>query len=310
MAPPIEVQRLTRFYGKHRGITDVTFVVEEGEVFGFLGPNGAGKTTTIRQLMGLLKPTSGSARIFGLDCWGEAAAVKARVGYLPGEIHLYEKMTGTEFLDFMAAFRDGKGKRRRDELAERLDLDLSRTIRHLSKGNRQKLAIVQALMHEAPLLILDEPTSGLDPLKQHDFLDLIREERARGTTVFLSSHLLGEVERIADRVGIIREGQLVAVEAIGQLKHLWERRMSVILREPVAPERFEAVGSVAVESVADGGRRFELGVRGPVQPLVKLLAELPVEDFTYAPADLESVFLRYYGPDGATAATERAEVGR
>ncbi|MDI3339467.1 MAG: ABC transporter ATP-binding protein [Sphaerobacter sp.] len=314
MTPPIDVQGLTRAYGTRRGIIDLTFTVEEGEIFGFLGPNGAGKTTTIRVLMGLLKPTSGRARIFGLDCWADAPAVKARVGYLPGEIFLYERMTGAEFLDFMAAFRDKPSRRRRDELAERLDLDLSRPIRHLSKGNRQKLAIVQALMHGAPLLILDEPTDGLDPLRQHDFLDLIREERERGTTIFLSSHLLGEVERVADRVAIVREGQLVAVEEIGRLKQLWERRLSLVLREPVPVERLTALGQVEVRSVAPDGRRLELGVHGPAQPLLRLLAELPVEDFTYAPADLESVFLHYYGaearPDGAGAVAERTEVER
>ena len=310
MPLPIEVHGLTRYYGKYRGIVDVTFTVNEGEVFGFLGPNGAGKTTTIRQLMGLIKPTSGTARIFGLDCWADAAAVKARVGYLPGEIHLYEKMTGAEFLDFMGAFRGGKSRRRRDELAERLDIDLSRTIRHLSKGNRQKLAIIQALMHEAPLLILDEPTSGLDPLKQIDFLDLIREERARGVTVFLSSHLLDEVDRIADRVGIIREGRLVAIEDMEQLKRKWERHLSLILREPVAPERFTALDGVVVESVADEGRHLERGVRGPVQPLLRLLAELPVEDFTFAPADLERVFLRFYSAETTETAMEPVGVER
>src|SRR5579859_2995717 len=175
MAAVIEVDRLTRSYGKHRGVIDLTFQVHEGEIFGFLGPNGAGKTTTIRQLMGLLRPTSGAARIFGRDCWRESTLVKSMVGFLPGDIRLYEGMSGHDFLDFFGAFRGQGYRRRRDTLAERLDVDLRRTIKHLSKGNRQKLAIVQALMHDAPLLVLDEPSSGLDPLMQREFLKLLAE---------------------------------------------------------------------------------------------------------------------------------------
>lgn len=297
MSRPIEVTQLTRSYGKQRGVIDLNFTVEPGEIFGFLGPNGAGKTTTIRLLMGLLKPTQGTARVFGLDCWADSAAVKAQVGYLPGDIRLYERMTGHEFLDFMGAFRHAKERKRRDDLAERLDVDLTRPIRHLSKGNRQKIAIIQALMHDAPLLILDEPTSGLDPLKQLDFLELLREAQQRGTTIFLSSHQLGEVERITHRVAIIREGRLVMVEEIERLRQLWERRLSLTLREAVPVERFTGLDGVELVSVDATGRKLEFHVKGATQPLLQLLASLPVEDFTYAPADLESVFLSYYGPE-------------
>jgi ABC-2 type transport system ATP-binding protein len=296
MSTPIHIEHLTRSYGRHRGIIDVSLEVQPGEVFGFLGPNGAGKTTTIRLLMGLLRPTSGSASIFGLDCWNDAAAVKAKVGFLPGELHLYEHMTGKEFLDFFAAFRPDDNLRRRRELAERLDLDLSQQVRHLSKGNRQKLAIVQALMHDAPLLILDEPSSGLDPLMQATLIDLLREERDQGKTVFLSSHIMTEVERIANRVGIIRKGRLVAVEEVAHLSALRERRMEIILDGPVAPERFAQIPGVRLLSVDESGRHIELAVSGPIKPLLPLLNSAPVADITIGPPDLESVFLHYYEP--------------
>ena len=188
MAAPIVVDGLSRSYGRRRGVTDLTFTVEEGEVFGFLGPNGAGKTTTIRTLMGLLRPSAGRALVFGHDCWADGPRVRACIGFLPSDPRLYERMTGAELLAFFAAFRGGGDPARRRRLAARLDLDLGRPIRQLSRGNRQKLAIVQALLHDAPLLLLDEPSSGLDPLMQAVLLELLREEQARGRTVFLSSH--------------------------------------------------------------------------------------------------------------------------
>ncbi len=301
MPAPIEAENLTRHYGKRRGVVDVTFEVREAEIFAFLGPNGAGKTTTIRQLMGLLRPSSGSARIFGLDCWSESARAKAHVGFLPGEMRLYEGLTGREFLDFFASFRPGAHDgRRRAELAERLELDLSPRIGHLSRGNRQKLGIVQALMHGAPLLILDEPSGGLDPLKQVAFLDLLREERAAGRTVFLSSHALGEVERIADRVAIVRDGRLVAVEEISALRARRARRMEIVLAAPVDLGPLARVAGTRVLSVDADGKHVTLSVRGSLAPLVRALADLPLEDLVVAPADLESIFLHYYSGDTAS----------
>jgi ABC-2 type transport system ATP-binding protein len=294
---PINVEHLTRSYGKRRGVIDLTFEVQEGEIFGFLGPNGAGKTTTIRQFMGLLRPTSGTARVFDRDCWSESAAVKAFVGFLPGDLHLYEHMTGQEFLDFFAAFRPGESPQRHHLLAERLDLDLTPHIKQLSKGNRQKLAIVQALMHDAPLLIFDEPSSGLDPLMQINLLELLKEEQANGKTIFLSSHLLPEVERIAHRVAIVRDGRLVAVEEVARLKAMRERQMELSLHEPVPSERFSAIPGVRVLSSEQGGKHLHLAVRGTLGPLLRLLGELPVDDLTFGPPDLESVFLQYYGPE-------------
>ncbi len=294
MAAPIEVEHLTRSYGKRRGIVDVSFTVREGEVFAFLGPNGAGKTTTIRTIMGLLRPTSGTARAFGLDCWSRSADVKALVGLLPGEMHLYEGLTGRAFLDHFASFRPSSDPRRRAMLAERMELDLSLRIRHMSKGNRQKLGVVQALMHDAPLLVLDEPSSGLDPLKQVTFLQLLQEEHARGRTIFLSSHAIPEVERVADRVAIVREGRLVAVEDITALKAKRERHAAVLFSAPVDPARLAGVSGVRVLVQNDDGRRYELAVGADVRPLLRALAELPVDDLTMTAADLETIFLHYY----------------
>lgn len=309
MSAPISAERLSRFYGLQRGVEDVTFQVQPGEIFGFLGPNGAGKTTTIRVLMGLLRPTSGAARVFGLDCWSESTAVKERVGYLPGDIRVYEQMTGREFLDFFAGFRGARGTPRRDALVQRLGAQLDRRLRQLSKGNRQKLAIVQALMHDPPLLIMDEPSSGLDPLLQVDMLKILAEERDRGKTIFLSSHDLPEVERIADRVGIIRDGRLVAVESVSTLKATRERRMEVVFNEPAPIEPLERLDTVRVIDVADDRRRVELAVRGEVRPLLATLAALPVQDLIYGPPDLEGVFLTYYSEQAAPS-DGLAEVAR
>jgi ABC-2 type transport system ATP-binding protein len=293
---PIEVKELTRYYGRRRGVLDLSFVVNEGEVFAFLGPNGAGKTTTIRQLMGLLRPSKGSAKVFGLDCWRQSPAAKEKIGFLPGEMRLYEHLTGTAFLDYFASFRKSHDRSRRAALLERLELDASQKIRHMSKGNRQKLGIVQALMHDAPLLILDEPSSGLDPLKQVTFLQLLHDERAAGKTVFLSSHAIPEVERIADRVGIIREGRLVAVESIEALKAKRARHADVLFAEPVDLSRLSLDG-VRILSQTEDRRRYELAVPGDLRPLLRTLADLPLEDLTLASADLETIFLHYYAEE-------------
>ncbi|WP_448574836.1 ABC transporter ATP-binding protein [Thermomicrobium sp.] len=298
-SPAIVVERLTRSYGARRGVIDLTFQVQPGEIFGFLGPNGAGKTTTIRVLMGLLRPTSGSARIFGLDCWCQTTQVKEQVGYVPGDVRLWENLTGAQFLDFMAAFRARIDPKRRQMLLERFRVELDRPIKQLSRGNRQKLALVQALLHDPPLLILDEPTSGLDPLMQHEFLTFLMEERERGKTIFLSSHQLAEVERVADRVGIIREGRLVAALPIEELRRRRTRPMEVVFAQPVDPQSLADLPSVRVLAVENGGTRFQLGVQDDLPALLRRLSELPVIDLTYAPPDLESIFLAYYQPENA-----------
>lgn len=304
MAAPIELVNLTYSYGSQRGVVDLTFSVNEGEIFGFLGPNGAGKTTTIRVLMGLMRPTCGYVRVFGLDSWRDSTSVKAKVGFLPGDIRLYEHMTGHEFLGFFASFRGTSDLRRGEDLAGRLEVELGRRIKHLSKGNRQKLALVQALMHDAPLLILDEPSSGLDPLTQGQLLEFFNDERARGKTIFLSSHVLPEVERVADRVAVIREGELVTVESVAHLRKARERTMELILAEPVDKDRFAGLDGVRLLSQSPDGRRVSLSVRGKLEPLLARLAQLPVDDLVFGPPGLESVFLHYYSEPAAVEPTE------
>ncbi|HEX2647451.1 MAG TPA: ABC transporter ATP-binding protein [Candidatus Dormibacteraeota bacterium] len=290
----IHGRKLSKVYRGGRGVFDLEFSVREGEIFGFLGPNGAGKTTTIRTLMGLLRPTGGAATIFGLDCWSESPAVKAKVGFVSADPRLYEKMTGAAFLEFMAGYRARGTMDRARKLAADLDLDLRQKVRQLSRGNRQKLLLVQGLMHDAPLLILDEASGGLDPLGQEAFAERLLEERSRGKTVFLSSHNLAEVERLADRVGIIREGRMVAVEDIDRLREVRARKMEVSLDKPVDGGFFDGIPGVRVVARRDGGKQVELAVQGSPRELLGHLATAPVVDMVFPPADLESVFLHYY----------------
>jgi ABC-2 type transport system ATP-binding protein len=302
----IEVRELSRRFGRVEALRELSFAVEEGEIFGFLGPNGAGKTTTTRLLMGLIRPSAGDVRVFGRDAWRSSPAIRAGIGFIPGELHLYEKMTGRQMLAFLASYRAAGALDRARELAGQLDLDLHRRVRDLSKGNRQKLAVVQALMHDPPLLVLDEPTSGLDPLVQAAVLELLAGERDRGKTVFFSSHLLHEVEQIADRVAVIRDGRLVVVEEIAHLREKRERRMELTLREPVPPGRFADLPGVRLLASHDDGRRLELAVHGDLQPLLRCLASLPVADLVYPPADLESVFMHYFEAPAGPAGEEPA----
>lgn len=291
---PIVVEELTRSYGAQRGIIDVSFAVQPGEIFGFLGPNGAGKTTTIRVLLGFLSPTRGRARVFGFDCWRESTQVKGRVGYIPGDVRFWENMTGYEFLEFMAGFRSRIDPQRRRHLLERFQVEVDKRIKHLSRGNRQKLALVNAFLHDPPLYILDEPSSGLDPLMQQELLVFLREERDRGKAIFLSSHQLPEVERVADRVGIIRDGRLVAVLTVEELKRRRTRPMEVALAVPVDLRSLTEIPGIRILDVGNGGLCVTLGVQDHLSDLLRRLSELPVVDLVYAPADLESVFLAYY----------------
>ena len=296
MALAIDTQRLTKFYGSNRGVEDLDLDVYEGEVFGFLGPNGAGKSTTINLLMDQIRPTSGRAIVLGQDSHADHVPIHARVGFLPGELALYERLTGREMLTYLANLRGGMPADRLGALAERFAAELDRPIHSLSMGNKQKIGLVQAFMHDPDLLILDEPTVGLDPLVQREFQHLVREVVARGRTVFLSSHTLSEVERVADRVGIIREGRLVEVAEVSRLKALAVRRIELIFDVPPDPAVFRCIGGVR-EAVADD-TLLQVHLEGPMAELLKVAADHGVQDVRTHEADLEEVFLTFYRAQG------------
>jgi ABC-2 type transport system ATP-binding protein len=291
--PVIQTEALTKFYGKHRGIEDVTFSVRAGEVFGFLGPNGAGKTTTIRTLLDLIRPTRGRAAIFGLDTRDGGLEIRRRMGYLPGDLSLYEHLTGEDHLRYLGHLRGGVAWSQVDDLTNRLSADLSRRISELSSGNRQKVGLIQALMHRPDLLVLDEPTSGLDPLVQHEVHGLITEAGREGRTVFLSSHILPEVEALCDRVGIIRDGRLVTVEAIAALKDRALRHLEFHFAGPVPAEAFE--GLPGVRDVATRDSVVRCTVVGDLDAVIKAAARFQVVNLISHEPSLEDIFLAFYG---------------
>jgi ABC-2 type transport system ATP-binding protein len=296
MGIAIRTEGLTKYYGKARGIVDVDLEVPGGEVFGFLGPNGAGKTTTIRLLVDHIRPSSGRAEVLGLDAQREPMAIRRRIGLLPSDMLLYPRLTGREFLAYLGNLRGGVDTAERDALVERFGVELDRPIRQLSTGNRQKLPLVAAFMHRPELLILDEPTVGVDPLVQQEFQALVREVRAEGRTVFLSSHTLSEVERVADRVGIIREGALVVTERVEELKHKAIRRLEFDFPEVVSPEPFLALDGVRAAEVDRDGTVLRLAIEGPVGGAIMLAAQhRPINVISEEP-DLEELFLAYYRP--------------
>jgi ABC-2 type transport system ATP-binding protein len=297
MSAVIETDLLTKCYGEARGIEDVSMTVETGEVFGFLGPNGAGKTTTIRTLLDLMHPTSGSARLFGLDSRRESLTIRSRLGNLPGDFSYDPRLTGQELVSFLAEIRGVHGLGRAPELADRFQADLERPLGELSRGGRQKIGLVQAFFHSPELLILDEPTGGLDPLMQEEFLELLREERERGTTVFLSSHELDEVQRACDRVGIIRDGRLAAVEKVADLIGRAYRHVSLEFDAPVDPSQFERLAGVSELVVV--GNRISFNTEGDLDAVVKAAARHPVRDLQVTQPTLEEIFLTYYARDGA-----------
>lgn len=295
MVTAITTAGLTRYYGKTPGIVDLDLEVRTGEVFGFLGPNGAGKTTTIRTLMDLLRPTRGSATILGFDSHAGSVEVKRRTGYLPGDLVMWDQMTGRQFLEYLANLRGATvdvGK-----YAERLDLDLGRRIGALSSGNRQKLGIIQAFMHEPELLVLDEPSAGLDPLMQHEFYRMVDDVKAQGRTIFLSSHILPEVERVADRVGIVRKAELVAVETVEDLKAKARRKIDFIFAAPVAPAEFATVDGVEEATPFNAGTGVSVTVSGSVDAVVKAAARHEIVNVLSHEGDLESAFLAYYAEE-------------
>jgi ABC-2 type transport system ATP-binding protein len=289
----IETSKLSKRYGKSRGIVDVDLTVEQGEVFGFLGPNGAGKTTTIRVLLGFMRPTSGAAEIFGLDTKKESVAIRANVGNLPGEFALEDKMTGEGLVKLFARLRGVKDMRYAHELAERLGAEMKRPMRKLSRGNKQKIGLVQAMFHKPPLLILDEPTGGLDPLVQEEFLKIVGEMKEEGLTVFFSSHVLSEVERVCDRVGIIRAGELVDVEPTHRLTDKAFRHVRLTFDEKVDPKPFRELSGV--EGFEANGPEMSFTLHDEPDRMVKLASEHKLVNMEYERPSLEEIFLTYYG---------------
>lgn len=296
MGAVIHIEDLTKIYGQNRGIKDVNLTVEQGEVFGFLGPNGAGKTTTIRTLLGFMSPTSGRAEIFGMDTRKKSVEIRAMVGNLPGEFALEDRMNGECLLKFFARLKGVKSLDYAHELARRLDADLQRPMRRLSRGNKQKIGLIQAMFHRPPLLILDEPTGGLDPLVQEEFLKIIGEARGEGRTVFFSSHNLSEVERVCDRVGIIRKGELVTVETTDTLINKSFRHMTLRFGDRVDPTPFEVLDGV--KDLHSNSTAVSFDVHGNLDGVIKIAAQHEVLDMQYERPTLEEIFLAYYGDNG------------
>jgi ABC-2 type transport system ATP-binding protein len=292
MTAAIQTQGLTKRFGEVTALDHLDLEVWAGEVFGFLGPNGAGKTTAIRLLLDYLRPTAGGARVLGLEARGDSLAVRRRTGYLPSEMNLDPRLTGSELLEYYANLRGGIDEAWRDELIGRINLDPSRSLRELSTGNRKKVGIVQAFMHRPELMILDEPTSGLDPLVQRTFLELARETASAGACVFLSSHVLTEVEDVADRVGILREGRLVTVDTVDALTERAVRRLHLRFAQPVPAEAF--TGLDGVRDIQVDGTTVDASVSGSPDALVKVAARYQLVDLDAREHDLEQVFLDYY----------------
>jgi ABC-2 type transport system ATP-binding protein len=286
----IEVNHLTKYYGKARGIIDVSFSQEEGEIFGFIGPNGAGKSTTIRLLLSLIHPTSGSMKVFGKDVATHGPEIRRQIGYLPSEVYYYEGMKVIDLLKYSASFFECDCTKRLHQLSDYMELELNRRISDLSYGNKKKVGIVQGLLHSPKLLFLDEPTAGLDPLMQRKFFNLIREENARGVTVFFSSHILGEVQRMCNRVGIIREGKLVEVSDIRTLQQNNYKKVR-ITAEGLDPAAFDLPGVTNLQ--AENGTLYFF-FRGDINAVLQRISAQPVVDVDIEEPTLEEIFMHYY----------------
>jgi len=284
----IEIRNLSKYYGKSRGIEDISLDIAEGEIFGFIGPNGAGKSTTIRTLLAFIFPNGGSAKIFGMDCIKDSARIKMNIGYLPSEVNYYDDMKVKDLLFYSAKFYKKDCSKRIYELSSILELDLNKRIDSLSYGNRKKTAIVQALLHEPKLLILDEPTGGLDPLMQNRFFEILREENRKGTTIFFSSHILSEVQRMCDRVAIIKEGRILKVETIDRLAGDKFKKVKIDFANG---GRINLPGMVNVETK---GKSMEFLFGGKMDELIKSLSELQVENLWIEEPSLEEIFMHYY----------------
>ncbi len=296
----MRTSKLSKDYGLGRGLFELDLDVAPQEVFGYLGPNGSGKTTTIRLLMGMIRPTGGAAYVFGLDCRRDSVAVKRKVGYMPGDLPQFGSLRGKEVVAYLGGMRGGADRATVRSIAERFDLDLNRRFREYSSGNKRKLGILLAFMHKPELLILDEPTSGLDPLNQQEFYALLREARDRGATVFLSSHILSEVEHVCDRVGILRAGKLVRVAQLEDLHHIRAHHVEIEFA-PGAPVPDGAIRSAAgVEDVVVDGQRVRCTVRGTFGPLFDAIHDAKVTDLVSTEPSLEEMFLSYYSETDPT----------
>lgn len=287
----IEIRNLTKSYGKSRGIIDVSFNVEEGEIFGFIGPNGAGKSTTIRTLLSLIYPTSGSAEIFGKDCIKFSSEIKKEIGYLPSEVFYYDNMKVIDLLKYSASFYKKDCTKRINDLAAIMDLDLNKKIDDLSFGNKKKVGIVQGLLHQPKLIILDEPTSGLDPLMQQKFFELLRDENKKGATILFSSHILSEVQKMCDRVAIIKEGSIVKVEKISTLKESNYKKFKIEIKSKINSKYFDVEG---VSKYEEEGNTINFLYKGKVNPIMNKLSSLDLQNIWIEEPDLEEIFMHYY----------------
>ena len=296
----IKIENVHKFYGKVHALRGLNLEVLQGEIFGFLGPNGAGKTTTIRCMLDLIRPNSGRIHVFGIDPQRSPQAVKEKAGYLPGDLKLEGDFTARDFFKHIRKLR-GDNRPWKDilNLAERLDLDLDKKIKTLSQGNKQKVGLIQCFLSNVPLLLLDEPTLGLDPLMKQEILNIIREQQEEGKTVFFSSHILSEVQKVADRVGIIRKGALVEIANTDDLIGRSLTRATVQFDAEVPPTAFEGVTNVDVLRVNDNNRAYTLQIRGEMNGLIKALADYPVLDLEISKPSLEEVFLNYYRDNGS-----------
>ncbi len=291
----IVTERLTKYYGQNLGVADLDLEVRQGEIFGFLGPNGAGKTTTIRTILDFIHATSGKASVFGLDSHKDTVSIKRRIGYLPGELELYKKMTGRELLKYFAALRGGVDWAEVESMADRLGYDMAKPVKALSSGNKHKLGLIQAFMHRPDLLILDEPTTGLDPLMQQEFYEILLEAKAKGQTTFISSHILPEVERVCDRVGFIREGRLVEILEVADLKAKALHALEIVFAAAVPEADFATLEGVRDVVVQDNVVRCT--VTGGLDALVKAAAKHEVVDLFSHEPNLEDIFMAYYGKE-------------
>lgn len=287
----IEINNLTKYYGKERGIIDVSFNVEENEIFGFIGPNGAGKSTTLRTLLTLIYPTSGSAKIFGKDCIKYGPEIKKEIGYMPSEVFYYDKMKVIDLLKYSASFYKKDCSKRIKELSDIMDLDLHKKIDDLSFGNKKKVGIVQGLLHEPKLIILDEPTSGLDPLMQQKFFELLQEENKKGATILFSSHILGEVQRLCNRVAIIKEGKIIQLEKISALQENNYKKIKVQTTANLDQNYFNIVGVSNLEAKQN---IISFLFRGNINSIMKKISEIEIANVWIEEPDLEEIFLHYY----------------